>query len=105
MEGRRGEDRVDGLVQLELEQVLHADVGLLAESAPCRLHHRGRLVDGDHAAAGQPLTQRLGDPSGPAARVEHDLLAGQLEPLEHLQPERLHGPGYAVVAGPVPLAY
>ncbi len=102
--GRR-EDRVDGLRQLELEQVGDADIHVRTESLAGGGHHRGRLVDRDHAPARQPLDQRLGYTPRAAAGVEHGLIAAQLQALEHRQPKRLHRPGDTVVTAPVPLAY
>ena len=105
VEGGGREDRVDGLVEVELEQVADAQVRVRPEPLAGGVDHRGRLVDRDHAPARQALDQRLRDPPGAAAGVEHGLIAAQLQPLEHLEPERLHRSGDAVVAGSVPLAY
>jgi hypothetical protein len=49
VERRRGEDRVNRLVQLQLEQVGAADVDLRREQRSRLLDHRGSGVDRDHA--------------------------------------------------------
>ncbi len=110
VEGGGREDRVDGLGQLELQEIALAKINLRALKWPGQplaggVDHRGGLVDRDHAPAWQSLGQRLGDPPRPAAGVEHGLIAAQLESCEHTEPERLHRLGDAVVAGAVPLAY
>ena len=52
----------------------------VAEPLARLLDHRRRAVDGDHPAVRQALEQRLGHAAGAAARVEHRLVAAQLEP-------------------------
>ena len=94
-----------GSLQLELEQVGDAHVDVGAEPLAGGGDHRGRLVDRDHPPARQPLDQRLGDAARPAAGVEHALVAVELQPVEHGEPERLHRAGDAVVAASVPFAY
>ncbi len=91
VEGRRREDRVERLLELELEQVAHVQLGPVAETSSRRFDHRGRLVHTDHATARKALEQRLRHTARSAAGVEHRLIAVKLESLEHLQTERLHG--------------
>ncbi len=90
VEGGGREDRVDGLAELQLEQVADTQVSVRPEPLAGGVDHRGRLVDRDHAPAREPLDQRLRDAPGAAAGVEHGLIAPQLEPFEHAEPERLH---------------
>ena len=84
---RRGrQDRVDGFGQLELQQVVAQQLEPAVARAqrslePSRggLEHRRRRVHGDHPAARQALQQCLRDPPGAAPRVDHGLVAAQLE--------------------------
>ena len=78
VEGRGREDRIHGLVQLELEQVRRRACRRRAEPLAAALHHRRRRVDRDHPPARQAFDQRLGDPPRAAARVEHHLVAAEL---------------------------
>ena len=102
---RRGrEDRVDRLVQLELEQVGGEHLDARAEPLARLRHHRRRPVDRDDLAARQALDQRGGHAAGAAAGVEHALVAAQLEPVEHLAPHRLHRRRDPLVGLGVPVA-
>jgi hypothetical protein len=103
VKGGGREDRVHRPLELEREQVADAQVGPGAQARAGGLDHRGGLVEADRVPARQALDQRLGDAPGAAAGVQHELVAAQLEPVEHVQAERLHGRGDAVVAGAVPL--
>ena len=103
VERRRREDRVDGLVVRQLEQVGAPHVGVRQPLAR-RIDHRLRGVDGDHVPVGHTLDQRFGDPPGAAAGVEHRLIAAQLESFEYGEAERLHRAGDPVVALAVPCA-
>ena len=59
VEGGVGEDRVDRLGQLELEQVRDDQLDPVAEPLPRELgDHRRRGVDADHPPAGNPLEER-----------------------------------------------
>ena len=98
------ENRVDGLVQLELQQVALADVHVGAAPLTRRGDHRLGHVHRDDPAMRQPLDQRLGDPARSATRVEHRLVAGEGEAVEYGEAEGLHRAGYPVVALPVPFA-
>ena len=53
----------------------------------------------DHAAPRQPLDQRLGDPPGAAAGVEHDLVTAQLQPRRAPR-----SPSASIVAGDAVIA-
>ena len=53
-------------------------------------------------AVRQPLQQHRGHRAGPAARVQHRLVAGQRQPREHVARPALLDVGDAVVAGGVP---
>ena len=78
-----------GSSTVELEQVGLADVDRRRQPPPRLLDHRARAVDGDHAAARQPLDQHRGDAAGAAARVEHGLVAVQPQPPQHVAAHRL----------------
>ena len=103
VERGRGEDRVDGLAQVELEEVGAADVHVRRQQRARLLHHRGRAVDRDHAAGGEPLVQQAGDAAGAAARVEHGLVAAEDEAVEHVGAHRGHRRRQALVGGGVPV--
>jgi len=102
---RRGrEDRVDGAVELELGEIGGEDLRAAAEPFTGLLDHRLRAVDGDDLAARQALDERRGHAAGPAAGVEHALVAAQVEPVQHVAPHRLLGRGDALIGGCVPLS-
>ena len=105
VKGGGRDDRVNRLIQFQLEQIDDADVRCLAEPLSGGLDHRGRLVDCDHATTRQPLDQSLSDPSRPAPSVERQLVAPQLQARQHLEPKRLHRSRDTVVASTVPLAH
>ncbi len=92
------QDRVDGLVQLQLQQIRSADVRVGAQPLAGGSDHRLGHVHRDHPSARQPLHQRLGDPARAAAGVEHRLVAGERQPVEHGLAQRLHRPGDPVIA-------
>ncbi len=71
---------------------------------PHLLDHRGRAVDGDHPAPRQALDQQPGDPAAAAAGVEHDLVAGQRQPVEDRPRPLFVRDRDAVVAARVPVA-
>jgi hypothetical protein len=100
---RRRQDRVDRLLQLDLQQVSHAHVDA-RQTLACGVDHRLRGVYGDRTPTRQALDQQLRDPPRAAAGVEHGLVAAQLQPLQHLASERLHRPGDAVIAAAVPFS-
>ncbi len=81
---RVGERRVDGLGQLELDEVLAQDRRAVAERLPRVACHRRRDIDAIHAAVGDAVGEQRGDPARAAARVEHDLGNAQLKPVELL---------------------
>ena len=74
-----------------------------AEASRAMLDHRRRGVDADHPALGQAVEQVAGDPSRAAAGVEHGLVAGEVEPLEHLEAPLLLRIGDPVVGRRVPV--
>ena len=104
VERRRREDRVDGLLQLELEQVRLADVDRRRQLVARALDHRPRAVDRDHAPAREALEQQPRHAARPAARVEHRLVAVEEEPVEHVGPHRGHRRRQALVGRGVPVA-
>ena len=94
------------LVELEVEQVEHAHVDAVGAGRRAR-SLAASTIEADASTAitlpaRQALDQRLGDPPRAAARVEHDLVARQLQAREHLAAQRLHRPRDAVVARAVP---
>ena len=103
VERRRREDRVDALAELEVEQVGLPHVGTVAEEGSSLLDHSGVRVDCDHPAPRQALHEVGGDAPRAAAGVEHRLVAGELEAVEHGEAHRLHRAGDAVVALGIPV--
>src|SRR5204862_5937257 len=65
--------------------------------------HRRRGVDRDHPPVREPLQQRRGDAPRATARIEHHLIACQLQPGERFAAQRLHRGGDPIVAGAIPL--
>ena len=78
------EDRVDRLRQLQLDQVLTRERRSIAERLPGMLDHRRGDVDPVHAPLRNEVRDQRRDPTGAAAGVEHDLVAGEVEALELL---------------------
>ena len=103
VEGGGRQDGVDGLLELELQQIETAHVGVGPRVARGPRDHRGGRVDGDHPALRQPLDERLGDPPGAAAGIQHVSSPRSSSRVEDLEPERLHRSGDAVVGLAVPL--
>jgi hypothetical protein len=102
---RRGrEHRVDGLAEVEREQIGLAHVDGVRQLRARLLDHRRRGVDRDHAAVRQPLEQRARDATGAAAGVQHRLVAAQHEPVEHVAAHRGQRSGDALVRRCVPIA-
>ncbi len=101
---RRGrDDRVELLVEIQLEQVDDADVRCLTES----LLGRVCTIEADWSTA---ITRPRGSRSisawvmrpepQPASSTSSSPVSSRRD--EHLEPERLHRPGDAVVAGAIP---
>ena len=103
VEGGGREDRVDGLVQLQLEQVGDEHLDARAEPLPRLLDHRGRAVDGDDVAARQPLHSAAVTRPVPQPASSTRSSPSQLEAVEHLAPHRLQRRGDALVGGGVPI--
>ena len=104
MEGRVGERHVDGLGQVELDQVLTEDGRPLSQRLPGVLGHRRCDVHPEHPPARHPVGQLRRDAATAAAGVEHDLVSLQRKPLELLErPHQLHVAGDAIVCGRVPV--
>jgi len=99
------QDRIDRLVQLHLQQIRSADVRIGAQPLTGGGDHRLGHIHSDHPAVRQPLHQRLGDPARTAAGVEHRLIAGERQPVEHCLAQRLHRPGDPVIALAVPVTH
>ena len=98
-----GHDRVDGLVELELECVLAPHPGAIAEPLAREGDHVRGGVQGQHAAAGDEGQQRLGHPPGAAADVEHRRVrCDPLEAGEHVGGPLLLGSAGLVVSAGVP---
>ena len=93
-----------GSSSIELEQVGLAHVDPGRQQLARLLDHRRRGVDGDHAAARQPLEQQPRHVAGPAAGVEHRLVAGEDEPVEHVAAHRGERRGDPLVGRGVPVA-
>src|SRR5207248_6237329 len=81
---RVGEDRVDGLVELDLQEVRDDQLNLVAKRLPRLLDHRWRTVDSDHPPPRELLEQKLGHTTAAATRVQHSLAPVQLEPVDDL---------------------
>jgi hypothetical protein len=75
VEDGAGEDDVDRLLESQLGQVGDQRLVLGAQHRAHLLDHRGRAVDGDDRALGQPLDQPRGHPAAAAAGVEDALVA------------------------------
>jgi hypothetical protein len=105
VEGGGAQDRVDGLVELEVQQVDGERLDAVAEAPPGLVDHRLRAVDRHHVAVRHPLQQQGGHPPGAAAGVEDPLVAAQVEPLQDVAAPRLLGRGDPVVRGGVPFAW
>ncbi|HMD56695.1 MAG TPA: hypothetical protein VKG82_04425 [Solirubrobacteraceae bacterium] len=85
MQRSRREDRVDGLVEVEVQRVLAPQLGAVAEPATRERDHVRRRVHGQYAATWNELQQRLRNSSGAAADVEHGcVLRDARQPCEHL---------------------
>ena len=93
-----------GLGDLELGEVGHQVVGAVAEGLTGLLDHRLGGVDAEHPALREALEQLRRDASGAAAGVHHELVAGELEAVEHLEAPLVLRVGDAVVGLGVPLA-
>ena len=103
---RRGrDDRVDGLLHLELQQVGHAHVDALRQPPSRLLDHRGRADDRDHPAPRQPFCEHRRHPSGPAARVDDRLVAVQAQPPQHIATHRLERRAQPLIGGGVPVTW
>jgi hypothetical protein len=105
VEGCVREDRVDGLFQLELQEVAHEqlDPGVIADRRPRVLDHRGRPIDPDHSAPGQALEQLPGHAAAAAPCVEHELVAAEVETGDDAPGPLLLGIGQAIVGGRLPV--
>jgi hypothetical protein len=101
---RVGEGRVHRLRKLERDEVLAQDRGAVAERLAGMLDHRRGDVDRVHPAARHPVGELRRHPPGAAAGVEHDLVAGQLEPVELLACPAELNVGDAVIRRGVPVA-
>ncbi len=91
-----GERGVDGLGELEVDQVLAEDGRTITKRRARVLDHRRRRVYRVHAPAWYSVREQGGDAARPAPRVEYGLIAAQLQPLELLE-----GPAELRVADPV----
>jgi hypothetical protein len=76
------EDGVHRTLELELGELGPHHRRAVAQGLARVLHHRRRLVDGDHVTARQALQQHQRDPARPAAGVEDGLVASKVEPVE-----------------------
>ena len=104
VEGGGREDRVDGPVELELEQVGDEDLDGVAEPARASSTIAGEPSTATTSPRGSRSHQRRGHPPGAAARVEHPLVAAQVEPVEHVAAHRLERRRHPLVRGGVPVA-
>jgi hypothetical protein len=104
VEGRRGEHRIDGLLERQRQEVglPHVDGG--RQQRARLLDHGRRGVDRDHVPAREAGIQLLRDLARAAAGVEHRLVAFQLEPVEHLDAHSGDRVREAFVGGGVPVA-
>ena len=109
VERRRRQDRVDaGIGQRQRRhQVRHHELDLCRvarQALAGGLDHRGRAVERDDPARGEPLDQALGDPARPAAGVEDRLVAPQRQPGQDVRAPAGHRVGDAIVGDGVPVA-
>ena len=103
VEGRVGEDDVDGLGKLELQQVLTQEGRAVPELLPRMGHHRRGGVDSVHAAARHQFGDQRGDSPRARPGIEHDLIAVQVQPVQLLlSPGQLRSRD-AVIGGGVPV--
>ena len=100
--GRR-EDRVHGLVQVEVQCVLAPHLGAVAEPVASERDHVRRGVKGQHSASWHERQQSLCHPPGAASDVEHRCVRRDaLQPREHLRGPGLLRLARAVIGACVP---
>jgi hypothetical protein len=77
---------------------------IAAEALACPFDHGRRPIESDQVAAGKPIPEDLGHLSGPAPRVEHTLVANELQPRNDRLAPSGHRDRESVVRRSVPVA-